>query len=380
VVRIGNVRPDGIDMSDRLYITRVSPQDRQRKAINPTTILMVGSNGNPDRVGNAYLATADVVDHLYASFLIGIDAANTTLARYLALWLQSDRVQQSITEATSGSTGLKNIGLRWLRDMVVRLPPVAEQRRIADLIRAVDAAAGRAMSEDAAAQGLVAALRTELIAAADSPRCRLGDVLDRIDGGVSPLTEGRAPTTGEPSVLKLSAVRPGRFRPEEAKALPTDIVMPEAAVVRVGDVLITRSNTPETVGYVCLVDRVSPKTYLSDLILRLHPRPDLLPGYLAEALVTDDARAQIMGSARGTSGSMRKISRATIREVEIPLPVSVEAQRVVVALLTAAAHVRDAAHNTAERTAALRSTLLGSMLSGEHEIPASYDRFLDGAA
>ena len=160
VVRIGNVRPDGIDMSDRLYITRVSPQDRQRKAINPTTILMVGSNGNPDRVGNAYLATADVVDHLYASFLIGIDAANTTLARYLALWLQSDRVQQSITEATSGSTGLKNIGLRWLRDMVVRLPPVAEQRRIADLIRAVDAAAGRAMSEDAAAQGLVAALRT----------------------------------------------------------------------------------------------------------------------------------------------------------------------------------------------------------------------------
>jgi type I restriction enzyme S subunit len=96
----------------------------------------------------------------------------------------------------------------------------------------------------------VAALRFELIDAPPWGRKPLGDLLLKIDGGRSPVTEGRPPTDGERGVLKLSAVRPGRFEQLEAKALSDDTPMPQSALVSIGDVLITRSNTPQTVGAV----------------------------------------------------------------------------------------------------------------------------------
>jgi type I restriction enzyme, S subunit len=331
------------------------------------------------KVGGMAVVPADLDGAVVSShyFAFELDTA-LVLPGWVSLLCESNHFTRQVRAV--GSTNYAAVRPAQVLAYTLPLPPLAEQRRIVDLISAVDAAAARSLSEDEAAQGLAAALRSELITKAAAPRRRLGDVLESIDGGVSPLTEGRAPAPGEPAVLKLSAIRPGLFRPEEAKALPKDIEMPEAALVNVGDVLITRSNTPGTVGYVCLVDRVGPMTYLSDLILRLHPMPDLLSGYLAEALLTDDARAQIVGSARGTSGSMRKISRMTIREVEIPVPVSLDAQHATVALLTSVAHVRDRAHAAAVSTGALRSTLRATLLSGDHEIPASYDRFLDGVA
>jgi hypothetical protein len=38
------------------------------------------------------------------------------------------------------------------------------------------------------------------------------------------------------------------------------------------------------------------------------------------------------------------------------------------------------ARDVESATTALRATLLADLLSGDHEIPSSYDRFLDGAA
>lgn len=262
----------------------------------------------------------------------------------------------------------------------VRLPPRAEQERICDLVGTIDEVASRAQAEERAADALLRSLRSELIEGSGAPRRRLSNVLTDIDGGVSPITEGRAPAPGEPAVLKLSAVRPGRFWPNEAKALTAGTAMPDRARVHVGDVLITRSNTPDTVGFVCLVDQVRPNTYLSDLILRLHPGPDVLPAYLAHALLTDASRSQIVGSARGTSGSMRKISRATIGGIQIPVPISLDEQQAVVATLAAAADVRDRAHEAGQHVATLRASLLEELLSGAAHIPASYDRLLGRAA
>lgn len=301
------------------------------------------------------------------------------LPAYLYLLAASEPVIDWAVSTSAGSR-MPRTAAADLLAFRVRLPPRAEQERICDLVGAIDEVASRAQAEERAADALLGSLRSELIEGSGAPRRRLSDVLVNIDGGVSPLTEGRAPTAGEPAVLKLSAVRPGRFWPGEAKALTTGTSMPDRARVHVGDVLITRSNTPDTVGYVCLVDQVRPNTYLSDLILRLHPGPDVLSAYLAQALLTDGSRSQIVGSARGTSGSMRKISRATIGDIEIPVPISLDEQQAVVATLAAVVDVRDRAYQAVQHVATLRSSLLNELLSGDAHIPASYDRFLGLAA
>jgi type I restriction enzyme, S subunit len=162
IVRIGNVQPSGIDMSERLYISGVNQGQRSKRLISAHTILMVGSNGNPDRVGNAVLATPEVVGSGFASFLIGITAVNPDFSRFLWRFLQGPSVQRAITQATAGSTGLKNLSLKWLRSMQVPVPAAGEMAKLVERMDAIEGAteATRSMNKRASTlgRGLVQAL------------------------------------------------------------------------------------------------------------------------------------------------------------------------------------------------------------------------------
>ena len=300
---------------------------------------------------------------------------------YLGLVVSEPAFRELVKVKSKGMGGRKErVNPRALLDVVIPLPPLPEQRRIVDLIQRTQDSEMAAEAEHTAAVAALNALREDLIARHGARERTLREVLADIDGGVSPVTEGRAPVDGERAVLKLSAVRPARFAPAESKAVAPSVALPERALVRVGDVLITRSNTPETVGFVCYVDAVRPDTYLSDLTLRLHPTSGVDRRYLTQALNTGDARRQIMGSAKGTSGSMRKISRSTIRDIRVPICNSLTEQGKIADTLESASVLADSARNSAHRLASLRSALLADLLSGDHEIPPSYDRFLDAAS
>ncbi|MBK9179963.1 MAG: restriction endonuclease subunit S [Acidimicrobiales bacterium] len=300
----------------------------------------------------------------------GIDKA------WLALALED--ALAGLESKTHGTT-MRHITKAELLPHPVLVPPMTDQRRIVDVITAIDRVVRALHRELDSAERLVAALRFELIEAPEWDRKPLDDLLTKIDGGRSPVTEGRPPAEGERGVLKLSAVRPGRFDQLETKALRDDTPMPRAALVSVGDVLITRSNTPQTVGAVCFVDRVLRETYLSDLTLRLKPGPEVQPAYLAEALNTTRSRSQIMASASGTSGSMRKISRRVITAYEIPVPPIAEQDRVLNIIGDAKNLVQSAetALRAAEQT---RRSLVADLLSGTHKIPDSYDELLERAS
>ena len=163
VVRIGNIQLSGIDMTERLYVRGVSSRDRERKAIRPSTILMVGSNGNPERVGNSHLAGDELNGHLYASFLIGITPTEEVAPEFLLATIQSRTFQRAITDATAGSTGLKNISLSWLREFTIAIPPISRQREVADLIGAFDSTLTAVMRGLSRAQKLRSALLTDLL-------------------------------------------------------------------------------------------------------------------------------------------------------------------------------------------------------------------------
>ena len=163
VLRIGNVQQDGFHMDDVLYIQGVSASEKSRRAITPRTLVMVGSNGNRDRVGNTFLANDQVKGHLLASFLIGISPVFGTSERFLVASLRSSQTQSLITESTSGSTGIKNLSLTWLRNLPILLPPLAEQRAIAAVLDAIDEAIERTEAVVAATERVRDALLHELL-------------------------------------------------------------------------------------------------------------------------------------------------------------------------------------------------------------------------
>lgn len=126
------------------------------------------------------------------------------------------------------------------------VPPLEEQRSIVRALDVVERAVDGYASERDAARSLLHVTREELLRTMDVSQ--LGDVLKDIQAGKSPQAFDRPPKEGERGVLKVSAIRPGDFRPGETKAVPGHVVFPRHASVCHGDVLISRANTRQLVG------------------------------------------------------------------------------------------------------------------------------------
>jgi type I restriction enzyme S subunit len=208
----------------------------------------------------------------------------------------------------------------------------------------------------------------------------LGDAISGIEAGRSPDGLDRQPHDGEASVLKVSAVRPGWFDRTQVKVITDTSVFPEHALVRDGDLLITRANTRELVGSVCLVESPYPKSYLCDKTLRLVPNAAKVSReYLHEVLQSDEVRRQLSDAATGTSASMKNISQSAIRRLRVPL--LSEPERT--GLVKVTSSLRDATLRAEVLVAALvksRASVVAALLGGDLVLPESYDHFLDPAA
>ena len=167
VIRIANVQPSGLDLADVRRVEGLKPRDVERSTIGPNSVLVVGSNGNPERVGNAYLSETRVEGTVLASFLIGIHAPDSTSARIIWHFLASPGCQRAITEATAGSTGLKNISIEWLRGL--QLPDMESEHRIS-VVHQLDAAANAVVA-------LTAEIETLTTSRSDLLRSLLSGVL-----------------------------------------------------------------------------------------------------------------------------------------------------------------------------------------------------------
>lgn len=142
-----------------------------------------------------------------------------------------------------------------------------------------------------------------------------------LDQGSSPIAANTPAGPDELGVLKLSAVSKGRFKREENKALRETDEEEHLLGLRKGDVLITRGNTPELVADVACVPDNEPNLLLPDLIYRLRVQEEkILPEYLTFFLTTAAARVQIRRDARGSSGSMVKVSQGHVLDWLTPLP------------------------------------------------------------
>jgi type I restriction enzyme, S subunit len=246
-------------------------------------------------------------------------------------------------------------------DIVIDMPPLPVQVRIVEVLDAVDAQIA-ALSKEAGAVDRVSMAVAEGLLPGE-PTVELGTVLAGIEGGRSPQASSSPPGADETGVLKVSAVTPFRFVPEESKALLPGTTMPKSALVRPGDVLITRANTPLKVGAVARVPAdVRSGLYLADKTLRLIPSSKLDPDFLVVAMALKSARSHLTSSATGTSASMFNISQERIRETPIPLP-EIERQQEISSAVLSVRATADAAHAEAARLREVRASLLAGLLN-----------------
>lgn len=157
-----------------------------------------------------------------------------------------------------------------------------------------------------------------------------GRLLTRVEQGWSPVAAEGELALNQWAVLTLSAVRRGVFNPAAIKPVSLTAKIPTGINVVDGDILLTRANTRDRVGDVCIVRSPRPKTILCDLIYRLkvHARA-IVPEFLVYQLLSPVGRGQIERDARGSSGTMPKISQSHIKSWRILCPPLGEQQKIV---------------------------------------------------
>lgn len=267
--------------------------------------------------------------------------------------------------SVSGRSGIPKINRKELSEFFVLVPPVGEQRRI---LRVLDALGDtiRLVEKDiekwaSFKEGVLRSLLREDFA--HGVPVELGDCLIGIEAGRSPDLPDQPAAPGQWGLLKVSAVRYGRFDGGENKVIVDPGLIDASAEIRDGDLLMTRANTPQLVGLVCFVKNPPERLLLCDKTLRLIPDvKKLMPQYVEHVLASPILRSQIEASGTGSSGSMKNISQGEIRSLRFSLP-GIARQRYVVERINAVDLAMDACRKELSKLRNLNRGLMNDMLT-----------------
>lgn len=241
--------------------------------------------------------------------------------RYLLYALRA--TAPDLKRLASGSTH-KTVYMPDIEDLRVPLPPLKEQRRIVDFL---DGETSRIDQMATLKHRLLKNLDEHNQAVIDQELDRLfakygttsfRRMIRRVEQGVSPLCDNTPASPDEWGVLKVSAIKKGRFVASENKRLPGSVTPDKRHEVREDDLLITRANTPALVGAAAVAKECPRHLLLCDKIFRL----DLAAGIDKEFVVLASQGTRIRDLCRATShGTSQSMANLKIDEIKSwPIP------------------------------------------------------------
>lgn len=288
--------------------------------------------------------------------------------RFLALSLEHS-IQDLL--ARSGGGMFSQITKRELVGTVLSIPPLEEQKRIVDLIGSLDV--------------YIELCRSRVEAGVSARRALVEALLGQRDetwnmkslGEIAALTVGKTPPRRQSTYWTDDLRRPfctiadmdaWAVRPTREGVSKSAEDEGKARRFRAGTLLMSFKLTIGRVGFAAV------DLFPNEAIVGINPVEDASRDYLAIWLDAQDLTGL---SGRAVKG--RTLNRASLEGIPVAIPPLAEQKRIV-EIVSAA---DDALLRTREVIAAaqhLRDGLLHDLLSGEHEIPDSYDALLDEAS
>lgn len=295
------------------------------------------------------------------TFVLESKAPTVLLPDLLPFLMQTEAFNEYSVLNSKGSVN-PYINFSDLAQYEFALPPLAEQRRMAGVLQAnLRVVEDTRLAVDTA-KVCLEAVREYLFAAERTRQVVLDKVLEAIEAGKSVVGINRPPNTREEyAVLKVSAVGVNGFIPEESKTLIRQQEFLSEYMVRTGDLLVTRANTPDLVGMTCYVEQDYPNLMLCDKTLRLVPKQGIAPRLLWEALWTRSIRQQIKSMATGTGAAMKNLSQVKFRRLKVQLPLDTSHTSSVLAQMSQAREAMVFVQKRLENTRSLYQAIINAL-------------------
>jgi len=261
---------------------------------------------------------------------------------------------------------------KFLKENVVPVPPLPEQKRIAAILDKADAIRRKRQQAIQLADDFLRAVFLDMFGdPVTNPKGwdvkPLSAGIRSISSGWSASGENRPCSDGEKGVLKISAVTSGVFKPEENKTVPLDQI-PEGKKLlfpKRGDLLFSRANTRELVAASCIVMTDVEDVFLPDKLWLVETdQKKLLPEFLNYLLWQPRFKERLTSQATGTSGSMLNISKSKFEETDAFFP-NMELQEKFKRIYWALQETLDASASSREAGDSLFESLSQKAFSGQ---------------
>ena len=283
-----------------------------------------------------------------------------------------DHAIEELEEKSHGTT-MKHITKQTLLPHKVLLPPLPEQKRIIDLISSVDSYIEALQQQLESVERSRNAVLHELLTVGgdDWVETTLGQI-SKCAGGCAFPDAFQGNKEGIP-FIKVSDMN----SQDNEKYIKTSN---NSVSVEVVDDLRLRIWDKGTVifpkvGAALLTEKrriLTTKTIFDNNIMGLVPNERVLSEFLFLLML------QIRFSDHVQPGAVPSIKNSIVEAISVLLP-SLDEQKRIVTIISELDSFIHCTETSMNRTKALRSGLISQLLSGEHEIPASYDKVIGAA-
>jgi len=352
------------------FVTQLALAETSLKLLPIGTVVVVVRSGI--LAHTLPVSILDVPSTINQDIKAGIPHSNV-LGRYLLCILQS-RSQEILDSCRKTGTTVQSIGTDGLLNLPVTVPSLQEQRRIVDLVSSVDTYIDALQKQADVARDARNAVLHELLSAGgdDWTETTLGETLEIARGG-SPRPIKDYVTREEDGV---NWVRIG-----DASASSKYIYQTEQKIRREG---VSRSRQVEVGDFILSNSMSFGRPYIMRTAGCIHDGWLLFSkvekyfdeDFLYNLLMSNSVQKQFDSLAAGSG--VRNLNKEVVKEVVVSIP-PLEVQREIAAVANGMDEFIIAVEQAVENAMSLRSGLLSDLLSGEHEIPKSYDRFLKAA-
>ena len=247
-----------------------------------------------------------------------VRSGETLSPEYLTFFLRQQWILDAGEKCMTGSGGQRRVPKAFLENLKLPLPPLGEQKRIAEILGGVS----KAIQKTKVQLLLVDILKENKYLSLSKDADTFKSLKDL---GVKKIT-GKSIVAkpdnehGINQIIKVSAVSSGRFIASETKPLPADYEPNNLHEIHQGDLLFARaSGSANLLGACCIVDKEIQHLYLPDKVWKLEVDEDILPKvYLLQALRGREFRS-VAESHFSSSTGVKNIKTSVLMEFKIPV-------------------------------------------------------------
>ncbi len=322
VLRAGNITDDGLVFSDLVFVPaqRISAKQKIRRH----DVIVAASSGSLEVVGKTAPALTDF-EGGFGAFCKVLRPNAKVHPNYFAQFFKTQDYRRRVSALAAGAN-INNLRNEHLDEMQIPLPPMPEQRRIAEVLDQAETLRAKRRAALSQLDALTQSIFLDMFGDPASnpkgwPVRAIRDLLESASYG----TSEKSSATGEFPVLRMNNIsRTGQMDFTDLKFMDLPSSQYDRYLVRTGDVLFNRTNSVDLVGKTGVYRETKPVAYAGYLIrLRVNKESD--PEFLSAYLNSAYSKKMLRGMCKSIIG-MANINATEIQAMRTPHP-PVELQR-----------------------------------------------------